>query len=75
MISGLESPNVNELILTADKDVKISGGNAPELKTGSVVVAEVLAEPLVCFEVVVDAAALDVVGLKLDDAFLGRKSL
>ena len=67
LISGFEPPDVDELILVTDEDVEVSGRLAAELQTGSDVVGEKLAEPLVSLQVVVDGAALDVVHLKLDD--------
>ena len=75
LISGLEPPDVNELILKTDENVKVSGAVAAEIESGGFVLVEELAETLVGFEVVVDAVRLDVVGLNLDDLLLGRETL
>lgn len=75
LISGLKSPDVNELILFADKDVKVSGAVAAEVEPGGFVVVEELAETLVSLEVLFDVLRLDVVRLDLHDLLLGGEAL
>ena len=75
LVAGLEPPDVEELVLVTDEDVEVSGGPAAELQTGSDVVVEELAKPLVSLEVAVDGPALDVVHLQLHDLLPRGQSL
>jgi len=74
-VAVLEPPDVDELVLLADEDVEVSDAEASKVEAVVAMLEEELAELAMRLDVLVDAVALNVVHLKLQDLLLGRQPL
>ena len=63
------------LVLSSNKDVKISNADTSKFKTLTFIRFKKLAKSFVCLGIFFDHVALDEVGLELNDLLLGSQAL